>query len=390
MRPLSSLPALFVLTLAACSDADDGISDGGAVRDSLGLIAREVASGLDAPVHVTAPSGDPRLFIVEQVGRIRILRGGVLLERPFLDLRDRVRAGGERGLLSVAFHPAYAQNGWLYVNYTDDQGHTNVERYTVSADPDSVDPASAHRILFIEQPYANHNGGLVAFGPDGMLYVGMGDGGAGGDPHEFAQNLDSPLGKLLRLDVDHGDPYAVPADNPWASMPGARALIWAYGLRNPWRFSWDEGRIYLADVGQNQWEEIDVESASSAGLDYGWNVMEGNHCFSPTIMCDRADRVTPVVEYEHDNGACSVTGGVVYRGTAIPELRGHYFYGDWCTGWIRSFRIAPDGSVVSHRAWQAGSLEQLSSFGTDAAGEIYVTRGMGSVYRLELESDDAP
>jgi len=390
MRAHRSFPALLFVFLTGCSSADDqDIVDGAPVRDSLQLVARVVVSGLDAPVHVAAAPGDPRLFVVEQVGRIRVVRAGALLSRPFLDIRDRVRAGGERGLLSVAFHPAYASNGWLYVNYTDRAGHTNVERYTVSLDPDSVDPASAHRILFVEQPYANHNGGLVAFGPDGMLYVGMGDGGSGGDPHEHAQNLDSPLGKLLRLDVDRGDPYAIPLDNPWADAPGPRALIWAYGLRNPWRFSWDDGRIYVADVGQNRWEEIDVEPATAPGLDYGWNVMEGRHCFSPAIICQRDGRVVPVVEYEHGDGACSVSGGHVYRGAAMPELRGHYFYADWCGGWIRSFRLR-DGGVADHRSWDLGPLEQLTSFGLDGAGELYVTSGAGQVYRLEVESAATP
>jgi glucose/arabinose dehydrogenase len=385
MRFLLVVPVVLAISAAACSpDRPDDVVIGGPVRDSLALVARPIAADLDAPVHVATPAGDPRVFIVEQVGRIRVMRGAALLDRPFLDIRRRVRAGGERGLLSVAFHPLYATNGWLYVNYTDQQGHTNIERYTVSADPDSADPASAHRILFVEQPYANHNGGLVAFGPDGMLYVGMGDGGSGGDPDGHGQNLDSALGKLLRLDVDAGDPFAVPTDNPWATEAGARALVWAYGVRNPWRFSWDDGRIYVADVGQNRWEEINVESASAAGLDYGWNVMEGSHCFSPSIGCSRGDRVIPVVEYEHDDGACSVTGGHVYRGAAIPELHGHYFYSDWCSGWIRSFRVSAEGDVTDHRVWDVGAIEQVTSFGVDAAGELYVTSGMGQVYRLEL------
>jgi glucose/arabinose dehydrogenase len=222
-----------------------------------------------------------------------------------------------------------------------------------------------------------------------MLYVGMGDGGSGGDPHGAGQSMHTPLGKMLRVDVDAGDPYAIPPDNPFAGGLEPRALIWAWGLRNPWRFSWDTatGRILIADVGQNRWEEVNAQPASAGGLDYGWNVMEGDHCFEPARGCETEGRVRPVHEYDHDDG-CSVTGGYVYRGPAIPELHGHYFYADWCGGWIRSFSLDADGEAVDHRTWDVGDVGRVTSFGLDAAGELYVT-GEGAVFRLEQETDDA-
>ena len=346
-----------------------------------GLTLERVASGLEDPLYVAAPAGDPRLFVVEQVGRIRIVRDGRLLPTPYLDLTDRVRAGGERGLLSVAFHPRYATNGFLFVNYTDRRGDTRVERYSVSGDPDRADPGSGKLILQVDQPYANHNGGHILFGPDSMLYVGMGDGGSGGDPHGYGQDRGALLGKLLRLDVDHGDPYAVPRDNPFVGRAGMRGEIWAYGLRNPWRFCFDRptGMLYIADVGQNRWEEIDVVPAARPGLDYGWNVMEGSHCFGRE-GCDTRNRVAPAVEYGHGDG-CSVTGGFVYRGKRIPALVGHYLYADYCSGWIRSFKLE-QGVVTEHHQWRGVSPGAVTSFGEDGLGELYVCSGRGDVYRL--------
>lgn len=346
-----------------------------------GLALERVASGLDRPLYVTAPPGDPRLFIVEQSGRVRILEGGRLLATPFLDLSDRTRAGGERGLLSMAFHPRYAENGFIYLDYTDLNGDTRVERYTVSRDSDRVDPASAQLVIAIDQPFANHNGGLVLFGPDGMLYVGMGDGGSGGDPRGNGQNRGTLLGKLLRLDIDHGMPYHVPRDNPFVSTPGARGEVWAYGLRNPWRFSFDPptGLLYIADVGQNRWEEIDVQPADRGGLDYGWNAMEGDHCYG-LLPCRREGRVIPAIEYGHGEG-CSVTGGFVYRGRLIPSLVGHYIYADYCKGWIRSFKVER-GTVTASREWQGLEPGQVASFGQDGQGELYVCDLGGTVYRL--------
>ncbi len=352
-----------------------------APRPAAGIVLETVARGLEQPLYLTSPPGDSRLFIVEQPGRIRVVRGGRLLPTPFLDLTRIVSDGGERGLLSVAFHPGYARNGLFYLNYTDRNGNTRIERYHVSADPDRGDPASGKLVLGVAQPYANHNGGHLLFGPDGMLYVGMGDGGGGGDPGGNGQNRGTLLGALLRLDVDHGDPYAIPADNPFAGRPRMRGEIWAWGLRNPWRFCFDppEGLLYIADVGQNRWEEIDVVEASRPGLNFGWNLMEGAHCFR-WPGCGTAGLVRPALEYGHSQG-CSVTGGFVYRGRAIPGLAGHYFYGDYCSGWVRSFRFA-GGRVTDHRQWRVGETGPILSFGVDSAGELYLCSGNGHVYRL--------
>ena len=346
-----------------------------------GIRLEEVASGLDAPVYLSAPADDPRLFIVEQPGRIRILRDGELLSTPFLDITDRVGSGGERGLLSVAFHPRYASNGFFYVNYTDRNGDTRIERFSTSTDPDRADPASAKLLLAVEQPFGNHNGGQIVFGPDGKLYIGMGDGGSGGDPQNHGQDRSTLLGALLRIDVDAADPYAIPSDNPFVGNPNARSEIWAYGLRNPWRFSFDRetGELYIADVGQNEWEEVDVEPANAAGLNYGWNIMEGAHCFR-SGSCDQSGLTLPALEYRHPDG-CSVTGGYVYRGQAIPAIQGHYFYADFCEGWIRSFRYA-DGAATDEREWELGNIGNITSFGEDASGELYVLSAGGRVYRF--------
>jgi len=371
---------LALLLLAGCSDDPGGTVDppgGGEIR------LTEVAAGLSGPVFLTAPRPDARLFVVEQPGRIRVVENGALLPTPFLDITDRVSSGGERGLLSVAFHPSYATNGFLYVDYTDRNGDTRIERYRVGADRNRADPASAKLILQVAQPFANHNGGLVAFGPDGKLYVGMGDGGSADDPLGHGQNRATLLGDILRIDVDAGDPYAVPADNPFVGQAGARGEIWASGVRNPWRFAFDReaGLLYLADVGQNALEEVNVVPAASAGLNFGWNVMEGSRCFRPAEGCGRTGLVVPVLEYGHAEG-CSVTGGYVYRGGRIPALRGHYFYADYCRGWIRSFRHQ-GGQALDRREWALGDVGSVLSFGEDAAGELYVLSSSGRVYRID-------
>jgi glucose/arabinose dehydrogenase len=350
-----------------------------------GLQLVEVAAGLASPVYLTAPSGDSRLFVVELPGRIRVIKAGALLPQPFLDITAKVASGGERGFLSVAFHPGYATNGYFYVNYTDLAGDTRIERYRVgTANPDVADAASAQLVLGVAQPYANHNGGLVLFGPDGMLYVGMGDGGSGGDPHNNGQSKATLLGKLLRLDVDNAGtaPYAVPPSNPFVGEAGSRGEIWALGLRNPWRFAFDRaaGTLYVADVGQNSREEINVVAATRAGVNYGWKVMEGSACFG-AATCNSQGLERPVAEYTHDEG-CSVTGGFVYRGQSIPGIVGHYFYSDYCSGFLRSFRYA-DGAAVEQRAWGAGDVGPVLSFGEDAARELYVLSANGRVYRLE-------
>ncbi len=368
------------IALVGCSPAGQGLNISDPSNDS-GLAVEVVAEGLRSPVYVTAPSDDPRLFIVEQPGRVRVLDGGVLRSEPFLDITDRVRDGGERGLLGLAFHPVYAANGHFYVNYTALDGSTRIERYQVSADPNVADPASNTLIIEIEQPYGNHNGGMVAFGPDGMLYLGMGDGGSANDPQGNGQDAGTLLGSLLRVDVDGDDPYEIPLGNPFAGVSGARDEAWAIGLRNPWRFSFDaeDGLLYIGDVGQNAWEEINVAPASAAGLNYGWNEMEGLHCFG-FGSCDQSDLTLPAVEYGHDNG-CSVIGGVVYRGTELPDLVGHYLYSDWCDGWLRSFRYA-DGTVSAHTEWAVGDLGNVLSFGEDAARNVYITSQSGRVYRI--------
>jgi glucose/arabinose dehydrogenase len=382
---LQAVGATAALTSALLGAAGCSPPPGPVPSDGLRLV--EVAGGLSNPLYLIAPAEDGRLFIVEQPGRIRIVKGGVLLPTPFLDITGEVLSGGERGLLSVAFHPSYATNGYFYVNYTDRAGDTRVERYTVSAtNPDAADPASARLILAVAQPYANHNGGLVLFGLDGMLYIGMGDGGSGGDPHGYGQRKTTLLGKLLRLDVDGataGAPYAVPPDNPFVGEAGSRGEIWALGLRNPWRFAFDRdaGLLYVADVGQSRREEIHVAPANRAGVNYGWNVLEGSECFDGTTTCNAQGLERPVVEYSHAEG-CSVTGGFVYRGRRIRALVGHYFYSDYCTGFLRSFRYA-GGDALDRRTWNAGSVGSVLSFGEDARGELYLLSGNGRVYRLD-------
>lgn len=376
MKPRISL---CLLALAACSD---GPSGGGPPAGEVSILLEQVVDGLQSPVFLTAPANDPRLFVVEQPGRIRIVQNGSLLPTPFLDIASRVSAGGERGLLSVAFHPDYAANGTFFVNFTDTRGDTRIERFRVSADPTRADPASAELVLTVAQPFSNHNGGLVAFGPDGKLYIGMGDGGGGGDPEETGQDPMRLLGKMLRIDVDGARPYAIPADNPYAGRTDGQREIWATGLRNPWRFSWDRtaNLLFVADVGQNRLEEINAVPAGQGGLNYGWDEMEGSDCFEPATGCSRTGKVLPVSEYTHSDG-CSVTGGYVYRGQDVAALRGHYFYADFCEGWIRSFRVA-NGAATDARSWELENVGNITSFGEDARGELYVISQSGAVHKI--------
>ena len=368
---------LVVPALCACSDSGTP-----PISSAVELRLETVVTGLSSPLHLTAPAGDPRLFIVEQGGRIRIVQNGQLLAIPFLDVAAKISSGGERGLLSVAFDPAYATNGFFYVDYTDRNGHTVVERYRVSADANRADPATAKQILFVSQPFANHNGGHVLFGADGMLYVAMGDGGSGGDPQGHGQNRNSLLGKILRVDVRLGDPYTIPSDNPFVGQAGARGEVWAYGLRNPWRIAFDrtDRMLYVADVGQNAIEEVNVVPAAQAGANYGWKVMEGDQCYG-AATCTRTGLTLPALTYTHASGGCSVTGGIVYRGAKIPEIAGHYFYSDYCAGFVRSFRYA-SGQADAERTWDVGPVQNVSSFGEDAAGEIYLVSSNGTVYRF--------
>jgi glucose/arabinose dehydrogenase len=353
---------------------------------TLGL--RQVASGLDTPVLLTAPAADQRQFIVERSGRIRILQDGVLLAQPFLDIRAQVSTAGEGGLLSMAFDPQYAANGYFFIYYTDAANNDIVvERWRVSADPGLADPASALEIIRIPHPdFINHFGGLVSFGPDGYLYLGTGDGGGAGDPAGNAQDLGSLLGKLLRLDVaaaSPDQPYAIPPTNPFAGQAGRRPEIWAYGLRNPWRYTFDAARLLIADVGEARREEVDIAGIGQGGLNYGWNLMEGSLCFS-AASCSSAGLVLPAFEYDHGENnvnGCAIIGGYVYRGQAIPELAGRYFYSDFCGGYLKSFLPGP-GGVAEQVDWQVGRPDAIVSFGRDANGELYLLAAGGNIYRI--------
>jgi len=343
-----------------------------------------VISGLDRPVAIThAGDGSDRLFITLLGGQIVIYDGRQVLAQPFLDIRTLVTSGGERGLFSVAFHPNYANNGLLYVDYTDLNGNTVIARYSVSADPDRADPASAAVLLSVVQPYTNHNGGQLQYGPDGYLYIGMGDGGSGGDPQNHAQTLNDLLGKMLRIDVDGNSPYSIPADNPFINDPVAREEIWALGLRNPWRFSFDRqtGDLFIADVGQSRLEEVNFQpSHSTGGENYGWRLMEGSACYNPSSNCDNGMLTLPILEYDHSLG-CSITGGYRYRGVANPALWGIYFYADWCSGRIWGATEEAAGT------WTAEELLdtdlQVTAFGEDEDGEIYLADyAAGAIYRI--------
>jgi hypothetical protein len=355
-----------------------------------------VASGLNSPVHVAAPPLDTRrVFVVEQPGRIRVVRDGALQATPFLDIVSKVASGGERGLLSVAFHPDYEQNRRFFVNYTrTGDGATVIARYT-AVDDEHANAASELVLATIAQPFSNHNGGQIAFGADGYLYVGMGDGGGGGDPLEAGQDDAQVLGKLLRLNVDVATaPYwSAPPDNPNPAAPGLLAAVWAKGLRNPWRFSFDRqtNDLYIGDVGQGSFEELDYAPAPlAAGLNYGWDVFEASACFEPDPdpVCPSPPTgfTFPVHQYSHAAG-CSVTGGFVYRGCALPDLRGTYFYSDYCSGWIRTFGVS--GGVAGSFADRTNTLEahgfergNTSSFGEDARGELYIADLGGSVWKI--------
>ncbi|HXA18830.1 MAG TPA: PQQ-dependent sugar dehydrogenase [Thermoanaerobaculia bacterium] len=343
-----------------------------------------VATGLNQPVALTY-AGDTRLFITQQVGLIQIYDALGLRATPFLDIRSFVLSGGERGLLSVAFHPRYRENGFFFVYYTNRLGDNSVARYQVSAnDPDIADPASGTILLTIPHPdFANHNGGQLQFGPDGYLYIGTGDGGSGGDPNNHAQDLTQLLGKLLRIDVDHGSPYGIPASNPFVGHGNARNEIWAYGLRNPWRFSFDRstGDLWIGDVGQDLYEEVDLQPATSiGGENYGWRKMEGFHCYNPSTNCTDPSFTMPILEYSHAQGACSITGGYRYRGTQIPSLQGAYLYGDYCTGTI--WMATQTNGVWTSKTLFSTTI-RISSFGEDVSGELYVMDvAKGIVYKF--------
>jgi glucose/arabinose dehydrogenase len=354
-----------VLVLAAV--VLPGAAGGGRAQGQLHL--RLVVSGLQEPTFVGAPRNEPgKLYVVEKPGRILVVQNGRLRAKPFLDIRSLVGSNdSEQGLLSVAFHPSYATNHRFFVDYTDRNGNTRVVEYRSNGT--AALPGSARQLLFVHQPYANHNGGQLQFGPDGKLYVGMGDGGSGGDPGNRAQNLNSRLGKLLRLNVDRA---------------GARWEIAGYGLRNPWRFSWDRatGNLYIGDVGQNDWEEVDVRTPAQQRFlsNYGWRVWEGRSRYTlGQSVNPRGRLVFPILVYSHSVG-CSITGGYVYRGKAVPAARGRYFYGDYCQGTIWSLRVVNEKLRGVRR--EPFKVSNLSSFGEDAAGELYAVGLSGELYKL--------
>ncbi len=381
VRHLSTAGLLLGASLTCAGDSTGSHPPPGSVDVHL----EQVATGFKMPVLVLSAPGDTgRLFVVEKGGTVRVLKHGVLLPTPFIDLGSRVTGGSEQGLLGMAFHP---RDGRVVLSFTipgpTGGGRSRIATFTTGADPDVLDPASEQAVIEFDQPYSNHNGGHVVFGPDGYLYAGFGDGGSGGDPQGHGQDRNDLLGSLLRLDLDHGLPYTIPATNPFVGQPNMRGELWNWGLRNPWRFSFDRGNgnLYIADVGQNAWEEVDVQPAASAGGEnYGWNIMEGDHCYVGS-SCNQAGLVLPKTEYGHNDG-CSITGGFVYRGQAIPELAGTYFYSDYCSGWIRSFVYAA-GHATDPRNWPSLNAHgQVTSFGEDARGELYVVTAGGTIYRI--------
>jgi glucose/arabinose dehydrogenase len=339
-----------------------------------------ISEGISKPVFLThSNDGSGRLFVVEQNGRILILEKGKLLPTPFLDISALLATGGERGLLGLAFHPNYRKNGRYFLNYTREQdGATVIAEYHASSNP--IRSETQERVLLvIPQPYGNHNGGMVAFGPDGYLFVATGDGGSGGDPGNRGQNPSELLGKILRIDVDHGAPYGIPSTNPFSRNDG-RPEIFAIGFRNPWRFSFDRqtGELWAGDVGQNDWEEINIVKV---GENHGWRLMEGSHCYKPSEGCQGSAKVTmPVTEYANAGPRCSVIGGYVYRGRKVPSLYGTYIFGDYCSGEIFGFREGKQTVLLD-------SGLQITSFGEDEYGELYVLNHTGSIHQIIKSAD---
>ncbi len=410
----SSITAIFLTITLSWMIGYTSPSQGQAVAFSQAVVwpqiqLTNVTGGLSSPVAIThAGDGSGRLFVVEQAGRIQIVKNGVLQTGSFLDIQNQVLFNGEQGLLGLAFPPGYAGKGYFYVYYTNKDGDNEVARFHLTGSPDQADPGSEERILLLNHPsYSNHNGGQLAFGSDGYLYIGTGDGGGGGDPQHNAQNLGALLGKILRIDVEFSQPnpvagpykiyiplalanrgrppYLIPVSNPYANTPGARGEIWAFGARNPWRFSFDRqtSDLYIADVGQDQYEEVDFQPASSlGGENYGWNIMEGMHCYGAS-SCNQAGLVLPVLEYAHGPGesnGCSITGGYVYRGPGNPGMQGFYFYGDYCSGRIWA-GIRDGGTWQSHELLD--TAHSISTFGEDQDGNLYLAdRGAGVIYQI--------
>jgi glucose/arabinose dehydrogenase len=364
-------PATAAPTTSAPAGSGTAPATGDLARARVRL--QEVAR-LESPVGMALRKGDPAIYLIEQPGRVRTLRGGRVDPDPVLDLTSQIRSGGEQGLLGIAFAP---DGRFLYLDFTDTNGDTHIAEFAMRGG--RPDPGSQRNVLTVDQPFANHNGGQLAFGPDGNLYIALGDGGGAGDPFGNGQSLGALLGKILRIDPrpSGGRPYGIPRDNPFVNRSGARPEIWDYGLRNPWRFSFDPATrdLWIADVGQGDWEEVDHEPAGRGGRNYGWNRLEGSHRFNGDPP---AGAVGPVLEYDHSGGACTVIGGSVYRGGAIPDLRGAYLYGDYCLGWVKAVRADRVGAPRDLGI----NLPSLTSFGTDRRGELFALSGAGPVYRI--------
>jgi glucose/arabinose dehydrogenase len=386
MRRLLRAVSLSLLVIA-CSD------DASSPEPVADLALEPVAAGLDFPLFLTAPPGDDRLFIVERYGRIRVIRDGQVLGEPFLDVSSLISTEGEQGLMGLAFDPAFADNGRFLISYSDTRGDLILAAYRVSSDPDVADGSSGVVRLRVPHPEPTHYSGMLAFGPDGHLYVGVGDGGAPGDFAATGQDRSDLLGSILRLDVTGDVGYAVPAGNPYVDSTGILPEIWSYGLRNPWRFSFDRatGDLYIGDVGEDQREELDVAAAANdggKGVNFGWSVMEGLAC-ARGDACDRDGFTDPVLDYAHDDG-CSITGGYAYRGRALAGLEGSYFYGDFCGGWVRSVHVV-NGQVTRETRWLGlDTGGNITSFGQDADGELYVLTSDGTVSRIVAATSEAP
>ncbi len=349
--------------------------------DGTGFSTRLLVNGLDEPVFASSPAGDRRLFIVQKGGRIVIWQNGALLDKPFLDIRTRISTDSERGLLGLAFHPDFGTNGRIFTYSTNPSGDIEITEFKVSSDPNRANANSGRVLLTVpHRENSNHNGGWLGFGPDGFLYIGTGDGGSAGDPPNNSQNKSRLLGKILRIDINKGSPYAIPPKNPFAKSGGAPE-IFALGLRNPWRAAFDGNKLYIGDVGQDRFEEVDVITTADAGANLGWRVMEANACFNPED-CDKTGFVQPVYSYDHSAG-CSVTGGFVYRGRALPGLAGRYFFSDFCSGDVLSFRLKSGlAKGFANSSGDLGSLGQVSGFGQDGMGELYILTISGDLRKI--------
>ncbi|MGE0601267.1 MAG: sorbosone dehydrogenase family protein [Dehalococcoidia bacterium] len=400
--PLLFLAALPVVLFVACGDDDDAptptqtagagtvtpgsTSSASPTAGAAGYAVQKVADGYKRPTFVTnAGDGSGRLFVLEKQGVISVIdKDGKKQPEPFLDITSLVLSNGnEQGLLGLAFHPGFATNGRFFVDYTAKNADNTVAEFHVATAGGPADSKPVKTLFAIKDIFPNHNGGMLAFGPDGYLYISTGDGGSSGDPNGNGQNLEAYLGKILRVDVDSGDPYGIPPTNPFAKIAGARSEIWAYGLRNPWRFSFDSqtGDLWIGDVGQNKYEEIDFQlAADKGGANYGWNIMEGLHCYKPATGCDQTGLVKPIFEYDHGSG-CSVTGGYVYRGKAVGFLSGKYLFTDYCGSTLWATTRSASGEFATA---ELGKLpDGVTSFGVDEAGELYfVTDSEGGVYRF--------